>query len=141
MNGFVWVEPHFGTGGGKVDESSWCRVSMTRKNSNKSKKTGTTSGMAIAFYIPALAALRWMIGDKIIVGYDNSAKMIAIKRVTSGGYTLTANGGVKTKTKKPRSARVTIPKPANIDSKFDGITFSKDDAQIVDGMLLLGLPS
>lgn len=133
MEGFNWIEPKRSAGrSGHVKANAWGRISFT----NKSKGLPYIS---VVLYEQSLKALRWLIGDRVLIGYDEKAKMIAVKRVSSGGFAITKNGGsAKTSHK---SARIAVVKPKNIDVRFEQIVFDNDSAQIVDGMLLIGLPS
>ena len=135
MEGFAWIEPQRSCGkSGKMVANSWGRVSFT-------KKEGDLACLSIAFYENALKSLRWMVGDRVMVGYDEKAKMMAVKRVAVGGYALTKNGGGAKTNKVQKSARVTMSKPKLVDQRFDQLVFDKDSAQVVDGMLLIGLQS
>ena len=84
------------------DESdiSWMGKSSNRSITSKpeeqyllisysTKKDGIKRS-AFTFYEPFVKELRWQLGDKIMVGEDTKGNVV-IKRVTSGGYSLSTS--------------------------------------------------
>lgn len=89
--------------------------------------------LAIAIYPAGLKLTRWIKGDKVVIGYDNDSKMLAIKHC-SHGYALSHNGG----SKKSNSVRVSAPAPEKLE-QMKIYRPTQNDVQMIDGMLVISL--
>ena len=109
---FEWVERKRGGKGASND--SFVAFSVTGNGKNKD---GTTrSAFVINFYEKAIKKFRLIKGDRISIGFDKNAKLVAIKRVSGdGGYSISKMGN---------QLRVQIP--------FDAYPFVQHNRLYVD---------
>lgn len=102
-----------GRGGGRGRAGYEVRgVTLSSESSSKGKNR---KGLAIRLAADVLAAMKWQRGDKVQTAVDVARCMLAIKRVTSDGYTLTPNGS----SKKPSPNHVRF-RASNLFTKITG---------------------
>ena len=87
---FNWVEKKT-SGRGRDTSDSFVGISTIRNGKNS--KGHIRRAAVISFYEKAMKKLRFMKGDLVEVGFDKTARLMAIKRTTSSkGYTLSKMG-------------------------------------------------
>ncbi len=104
----------------------------------KSAKSESKQGV-ITVYAATMKALRWQIGDRVMVGLSADGSDIYLKRVPTGGYALSALGGDKGKSKHGMHANASI--------KTNRVNFTReaeitpDDYMLTDeGVVMFTLP-
>ena len=95
-----WIIPKRGTAPGTRLSSAAFRLS-----SYKSGKHKPPQGV-ITVYAKTMRDLRWQTGDRVMVGLDGHD--VYLKRVPTGGYTLSATGDKKGAARVGLSANATI---------------------------------
>jgi hypothetical protein len=134
---FQWKEPIRGGQSGKHIGRDSIYISMAGSGRGDRQ-------LSIRIYEGVMEKMRWVCGDRVSVGYDSKAKKIAIKRIPSGGYKLSAS----TANKKDRIDSVgksvkSIVKMAAAgfidDLKIEPVSVMHDQCLDVDGMLIIPL--
>lgn len=110
------------------------------RNYRSSKSENKETQGVITVYAATMKALRWQVGDRVMVGLSADGSDVYLKRVTSGGYSLSALGGDKGKSK--------LGTHSNAAIKTNRIKFTREaeinpaDYMVTDdGMVMFTLPA
>lgn len=86
---FKWAEKR-SKGRGEVEVDSIARLSVIKNGMSKGK---VKKALTIVFYDSMIKNMRLMAGDLIEIGFDKTARLVAVKRTTSdNGYKLSKMG-------------------------------------------------
>jgi hypothetical protein len=131
---FNWVKPSRG-GGGYGGNAEGARIAIYAAGKHRPQ-------LSIALYGDTMKSMRWVIGDRVEVGFGVASKCIAIRRVPSGGFALTALFTPKDRREnamgKSLSAVVKLTAPNELLRAFHGKTnVPPEGLAEVDGILVL----
>ena len=87
-----WINPKVG---GRRTSTTTHGLAFRVANHKGGKAPHATMLGVVYVYPVAMKALRWQIGDRVLLGVSADMRDVYIKRVTSGGFALTASGGDK----------------------------------------------
>jgi len=132
MGGFIWAERTHTRGNNPIPTDF---LSITVKQETRVGKNRNPARMSVAFYQPVIKLTRWIKGDRVVIGYDKDAGLIAIRRVANGGYALTTNGGGKAS----KTLRTSCGAPRGL-TEMTLYRPTPGDVQLIDGMLVISLP-
>lgn len=94
----------------------------------------------ITIYPSTMKALRWQVGDRVMVGLSPDQRDIYIKRVQVGGYALSALGGDKNKKKTGTTCSASI-KSNQINFITTAEIKPSDYIVMDDGTVMFSLPA
>jgi hypothetical protein len=90
-----WVFPQRGA----TRNSNGTKLAFLVRNYKSNKQSMRDTQGVITVYAAAMKDLRWQVGDRIMVGLGADGSDVYLKRVTTGGYALSALGGDKGRSK------------------------------------------
>jgi hypothetical protein len=91
-----WISPKLG---GRRPTKTQSPLAFRVAN-HKGGKVGGDKLQGVVYVYPlAMKALRWQIGDRVMIGTSADKNDIYLRRVATGGYSLSPQGGDKTKKK------------------------------------------
>jgi hypothetical protein len=138
MSNITWIEPRRGAHAhSRLPVDYAFRVS-TQKSGNRANSGRAEQG-AITVSEKAMRALRWQVGDRVMIGRSEDGADVYLKRVPTGGYQLSARGSVD-RAKAVGTATVCIIKSARL--VFDEpATIGHNDYVVLDnGAVMFTLP-
>lgn len=131
MNEISWITPLRGRQNGGGHRATYAFYLTNNKAGGKKAEIQGS----IRVSEKAMKKLRWIAGDRVLIGRDDTH--LYIKRVQSGGYSLSAVGGLKNAGKATacsvKSSRLSFPFPTEI---AEG-----DYAVLDDGTVMLEVKS
>lgn len=79
--------------GGRAGSAAYIAVSVSKAGTKETGKTRKTQ-LVIRFGPIASKDLRLLVGDRLVIGFDNATKEVCFKRTTDGGgYKITGKSG------------------------------------------------
>jgi len=131
-----WINPKVG---GRRSSTTTTGLAFRVANHKGGKAPHATTMGVVYVYPIAMKALRWQIGDRVMIGSSPDKRDVYIRRVTSGGFALTASGGDKKRTKQGtfacgmvKTAQIVFPDAADI---------GPDDYIVMDdGTVMFSIP-
>lgn len=132
-----WVQPGHSTG--RRSASGEQLAFLVRNYKGGSVGDQRLQGV-ITVYAQTMKALRWQCGDRVMVGTSHDKRDIFLKRVPTGGYSLSALGGDKGKNKTGKSLACSI-KSNQIAFASDASIGPEDYIVTDEGVVMFSLPA
>lgn len=134
-NSFKWIEPTRSWAGRAAGVGVRITVSTESKGGPR---------LGVTIYADTMKKMRWVVGDRVLLGFDPEQECIALRRVPSGGYAIgaqfTAKGDRLKAVGTAVNSVVKMGAPPDFVNFFHGkIDVATDDCVEVDGMLLLSI--
>ena len=125
---FNWIEKS-SKGRGKTTESTFVLLSVNRNG--KDKKNNIVYAVVVTFYDKAISEFRIMNGDYVEIGFDKTAKLLAIKRTDErNGYKVGKVG---------KNLRTQFPISSYPFAHHESIVLEKSNLFEQDGMYIFNL--
>ena len=134
---FTWIEPK--RGGNNVGGNKGTGVSFNIYKSGKNKPQ-----LSIRIYKDVMKKMRWVAGDRVQVGFDDTKEAVAIRRVPVGGYSAspTVTGIVERKKLIGTTTNVVVKMTCPdgiIDCAHSPVFITSDQAIDQDGILIFSI--
>jgi hypothetical protein len=132
---FVWLSaPH---GARASQEGKAARVALYPATGSKK-----SSSLSITLYTEVMKQLRWVVGDRVEVGFDVESRCFGVRRVPKGGHALSGLSTAKEERNKivgqSCAAVVRVSVPEDLTKVFsDRYDLGIADITEVDGVLML----
>ena len=138
MNIIKWVTP---AGPGRRGGVTHPRDLAFRVANHQSGRKGSQKLAGIIYvYSDTMKALRWQVGDRVLIGTSPDGRDIYIKRVAVGGFALSATGNGN-KAKKIGSSSCSTVKTTQISFLSDAGIKPSDYIVTDDGTVMFSLPN